>query len=232
MFGDLRKAVCEANLDLAFRGLVMLTWGNASAVDRESGHVVIKPSGLVYEKMKPRDMVVVNLSGEVVEGELKPSVDLPIHLALYAAFTQIGGIAHSHSHYATCWAQACNPIPCLGTTHADYFCGDIPVTNSLRDGETGASYEQAVGQSIVRCFDGRDPLTCPAVLVAKHAPFTWGASVSQAVENSIVLEEVARMAYHSYGLNPSLLPIPEHLLDKHFHRKHGDRAYYGQPGRK
>ncbi len=228
MLGDLKKVVCEANLDLVYRGLVLMTWGNASAIDRDAGLVVIKPSGMPYEKMKPRDMAVVNLAGEVVEGELKPSVDLPTHLALYGAFPEIGGVAHSHSHFATCWAQANRALPCLGTTHADYFQGEVPVTDVLSDLETGEEYERAIGTSIVRCFAERDPLACPAVLVANHAPFTWGESATKAVENAIVLEELARMAFHTVALNPMQPPIADHLSDRHYLRKHGERAYYGQ----
>ena len=226
--GDLKKAVCEANLDLVFRGLVMMTFGNASAIDRGAGLVVIKPSGLAYEKMRPRDMVVVNLAGEIVEGDLKPSVDLPTHLALYAAFPSVGGIAHSHSHYATCWAQACRPIPCLGTTHADYFRGEVPVTEALSKQDVGEEYERAIGASIVQLFKDRDALECPGALVANHAPFAWGKTVADAVENAIVLEEIARLALHTLALRPGQPPIPDHLLDKHFLRKHGEGTYYGQ----
>lgn len=225
---DLKKSVCEANLDLVFRGLVMLTWGNASAIDREAGLVVIKPSGLAYEKMKPRDMVVVNLAGEVVEGNLKPSVDCPTHLAIYEAFPEVGAVVHFHSHFATVWAQACKPIPCLGTTHADYFNGDIPITAILAPGETGDDYERAIGASIVRCFKDKDALDCPGVLVANHAPFAWGRTPAEAVEHATVIEEVARLAFHTSLLNPNQSPIAEHLLDRHFFRKHGAGAYYGQ----
>jgi L-ribulose-5-phosphate 4-epimerase len=228
---DLKKAVCDANLDLVFHGLVMLTWGNASAIDRESGRVVIKPSGLAYDKMKPRDMVVVDLSGNVIEGDLKPSVDLPTHLALYEAFPSIGGIAHSHSHFATCWAQACRPIPCFGTTHADYFYGEVPVTERLTKAEVGEDYERAIGESIVRRYAELDPLQCPGVLVANHAPFAWGKTVADAVENARVLEEVAKLALHTIAIQQETSAIADHLLDKHFLRKHGDHAYYGQPDR-
>jgi L-ribulose-5-phosphate 4-epimerase len=226
--GDLKKSVCDANLNLVFHGLVKMTFGNASAIDREAGHVVIKPSGLAYEKMKPRDMVVVNLAGEVVEGGLKPSVDLPTHLTLYEAFPSVGGIAHSHSHYATAWAQACRAIPCLGTTHADYFYGEIPVTESLSKQDVGEDYERAIGASIVRLFKERDPLECPGVLVANHAPFAWGKTVADAVEHARVLEEVAQLAMHTLAIHPEKNSIGDQLLDKHFLRKHGDTAYYGQ----
>ena len=226
--GDLKKSVCDANLDLVFHGLVQMTFGNASAIDREAGLVVIKPSGVAYEKMKPRDMAVVNFAGEVVEGDLKPSVDLPTHLALYEAFPSVGGIAHSHSHYATCWAQACCPIPCMGTTHADYFYGDIPVTQPLSKADVGEDYERSIGVSILQQFKDRDALECPGALVANHAPFTWGKTVADAVEHARVLEEVARLAFHTVALRPDQTPVSEHLLDKHFLRKHGDHAYYGQ----
>ena len=228
MSGDLKKAVCEANFELVQRGLVLVTWGNASAIDREAGRVVIKPSGISYDKMRARDMVVVDLAGNVIDGDLKPSVDLPTHLALYDAFPSIGGIAHSHSHFATCWAQARSPIPCFGTTHADYFHGDVPVTKPLSEADVNGNYERAIGQSIIRALDGRDPLACPGVLVANHAPFAWGETVAEAVENAIVVEEVARMALHTLTLNPQQQPISQHLLDKHFLRKHGADAYYGQ----
>ncbi|MBM3289480.1 MAG: L-ribulose-5-phosphate 4-epimerase AraD [Candidatus Hydrogenedentes bacterium] len=225
---DLKKAVCDANLDLVFHGLVKFTFGNASAIDREAGRVVIKPSGVPYEKMKPRDMVVVDLAGQVVEGDLKPSVDLPTHLALYEAFPSIGGIAHAHSHYATAWAQACRAIPCLGTTHADYFRGEVPVTTPLTHEDVNGDYEHAIGASIARAFTGRDPLECSAVLVANHAPFAWGATVADAVEHARVLEEAAALALHTLAISPGAPPVPGHLLDKHFLRKHGNAAYYGQ----
>lgn len=226
--GDLKRAVCDANFALVRNGLVVLTWGNASAIDRENSLVVIKPSGVSYDDMRARDMVVVNLDGEVVDGKLKPSVDLPIHLALYRAFPSIGGIAHTHSHYATCWAQACRPIPCLGTTHADYFRGEIPVTACLTANEIAGDYERAIGESIVDVFRDRDPLECPGVLVANHAPFAWGKTVKQAAENALVLEEVARMAFHTRLLAPECPAVCPELVDKHFLRKHGDSAYYGQ----
>ena len=226
--GEMKKAVCDANLDLVFHGLVKFTFGNASAIDREAGLVVIKPSGVAYDKMKPRDMVVVNLAGEVVDGGLKPSVDLPTHLALYEAFPSIGGIAHAHSHFATAWAQACYAIPCLGTTHADYFHGNVPVTEPLTAEEVDADYERAIGASIVCTFKDRDPLECPAVLVANHAPFAWGRTVADAVEHARILEEIASLALHTRALHPEKFPIADHLLDKHFLRKHGGSAYYGQ----
>ena len=228
MLDQLKADVLEANLALVREGLVLMTWGNASAIDRASGHVVIKPSGVAYDAMKAEDMVVVDLEGNKVEGTLNPSVDTPTHLALYRAFPEIGGVVHTHSHYATCWAQACRPIPCFGTTHADYFHGDVPVTDTMTPKEVREDYEANIGEVIIRCFRGRDPLSCPAVLVANHAPFTWGRDAAAAVENAFVLEEVARMAMHTAALSPKQPAIEDHLLDKHFLRKHGSTAYYGQ----
>ncbi|MCC6699842.1 MAG: L-ribulose-5-phosphate 4-epimerase [Candidatus Hydrogenedentes bacterium] len=231
MLEHLKTDVLAANLALVREGLVLMTWGNASAIDRASGHVIIKPSGVAYDAMKAEDMVVVDLEGNKVEGKLNPSVDTPTHLALYLAFPDIGGVVHTHSHYATCWAQACRPIPCFGTTHADYFHGDVPVTDRMTAMEVREAYEANIGEVIIRCFRNRDPLSCPAVLVANHAPFTWGKSVAAAVENAFVLEEVARMALHTVALSPTQLAIEDHLLDKHFLRKHGNNAYYGQVGK-
>ena len=218
----------EANLELVRRGLVLLTWGNASAIDREQGLVVIKPSGVSYDGMQPRDMVVADLEGRVAEGACKPSVDLPTHLVLYAAFSDVGGIVHTHSHYATCWAQAGRPIPCFGTTHADLAHGAIPVTDPLTEGEVAADYERHIGEVIVRRYRNLDPMHFPAVLTAQHAPFAWGRTVAAAVETAAALEEVARMALDTLVLSPRLKPIPQYLLDKHFLRKHGAGAYYGQ----
>jgi L-ribulose-5-phosphate 4-epimerase len=228
MLDQLKADVLAANLALVREGLVLMTWGNASAIDRETGHVVIKPSGVAYDVMTPDDMAVVDLDGSAVEGKLKPSVDTPTHLALYRAFPEIGGVVHTHSHYATCWAQACWPIPCLGTTHADYFNGEIPVTDAMNAEEVGDNYEAHIGEVVIRCFHDRDPMQCPAVLVANHAPFVWGKDVASAVETAFVLEEVARMALHTVALSPEQSAIPGHLLDKHFSRKHGASAYYGQ----
>ncbi|MBI4557173.1 MAG: L-ribulose-5-phosphate 4-epimerase AraD [Candidatus Hydrogenedentes bacterium] len=224
----LKQAVLNANRDLVRCGLVLGTWGNASAVNRQAGVMVIKPSGVAYDSMTADQMVAVDFEGRVVGGSLRPSSDTPTHLALYAAFPEIGGIVHTHSHFATCWAQACRPIPCLGTTHADYFYGEIPVTDSLMQDEVESDYERNTGEVIVRRFEGIDPLRQPAVLVANHGPFTWGATVEAAVECAVILEEVARLALHSLRLAPNQLPIPQYLLDKHFLRKHGERAYYGQ----
>lgn len=228
MLDELTRAVYEANRALVDLGLVLLTWGNASAIDREAGRVVIKPSGVPYDKMQPDDMAVVDLEGRVVSGALKPSVDLPTHLALYAAFPEIGGVVHTHSHYATCFAQARRAIPCFGTTHADYFHGEVPVADPLREAEVIEDYERHIGEVIVRRFRTLDPMRFPGVLAASHAPFAWGRTVAKAVENAYVIEETARMALHSMQLDPDLQPIPKYLLDKHFLRKHGAGAYYGQ----
>lgn len=228
MLEELKLAVCEANLALVRQGLVTMTWGNASAADREHGLIVIKPSGVSYESMSPEMMAVVDFEGRRVQGDLAPSVDTPAHIELYREFELVGGIAHTHSRYATCWAQACRPIPCLGTTHADYFRGDVPITQPLNEHDLARHYERAIGQTIVRCFDGRDPLECPAALVAYHAPFTWGPTVEAAVENALVLEEIARMAVYTLAISPNQAPLPTYLLDRHFFRKHGGDAYYGQ----
>ena len=224
----LREEVLQANLELVRRGLVLYTFGNASGIDRARGLVAIKPSGVPYENMKPSDIVVVNLKGEIVEGKLRPSSDLATHLILYRAFAEIEGVVHTHSRNATVWAQAKRAIPCLGTTHADYFYGPIPVTESLDASEIEDAYEAHTGHAIVKRFEGVDPLSMPAVLVAGHAPFTWGASVAEAAHHAVVLEEVAQTALHTLAVNPESAPISQALLDKHFFRKHGRNAYYGQ----
>jgi len=224
----LKKQVCDANLELVHQGLVLLTWGNVSGIDREHGLVVIKPSGVSYAVMEPEHMVVVDLSGRVVEGAYKPSVDTATHLALYRAWPEIGGVVHTHSHYATCWAQACQPIPCFGTTHADFAYGEIPVTEGLNEMEVVDEYEWHIGQTILRRYRDLIPLHFPGVLVANHGPFAWGCTVETATENAVVLEEIARMALHTQQLSPQQPPISQHLLDKHFLRKHGPGAYYGQ----
>jgi L-ribulose-5-phosphate 4-epimerase len=222
--------VCEANLELVRKGLVLMTWGNASGIDRERGLVVIKPSGVEYEVMRPEHMVVVDLEGRAVEGEYKPSVDTPTHLVLYKAWPEIGGVVHTHSHYATCWAQACRSIPCFGTTHADFAYGEIPVTDSLTPEEVAHDYERNIGGVIARRYArGLNPKHFPGVLAANHGPFTWGASVDAAAENAVILEELARMALNTIALSPEQKAIPQYLLDKHFLRKHGSDAYYGQP---
>jgi L-ribulose-5-phosphate 4-epimerase len=228
MLKTLREAVLEANLELVRRGLVLYTFGNASGISREDGLVVIKPSGVPYERMTADDLVVTDLDGRIVEGSLQPSSDLPTHLALYRAFHTIGGVVHTHSTNATAWAQACREIPCLGTTHADYFYGPVPVTGPMEAPAIASQYEWNTGQAIVECFTGRDPLHMRAVLVAGHGPFCWGESPADAAHVAVVLEEVARMAYSAMVLNPSVQPISEALRDKHFRRKHGPDAYYGQ----
>jgi L-ribulose-5-phosphate 4-epimerase len=227
---SLREEVLEANLELVRRGLVIDTFGNASGISREEGLVVIKPSGVAYDRMRPEDLVVTNMDGNIVEGTLRPSSDLPTHLALYRAFA-IGGVVHTHSRSATAWAQAGRPIPCLGTTHADYFHGPVPVTASLQPAEIKTDYELNTGHAIVRTLAGHDPLAMPAVLVAGHAPFCWGRSAMEAAHIAWILEEVAQMAYASIVINSSVAPLTDELRDKHFFRKHGPEAYYGQKTR-
>jgi L-ribulose-5-phosphate 4-epimerase len=224
----LRKEVLEANLELVRRGLVVYTFGNASGIDRESGLVAIKPSGVPYEELKPEHMVVSDLEGKIVEGNLRPSSDLPTHLELYRKFPNIGGVAHTHSEYATAWAQAEQPIPCFGTTHADYFHGAVPVTDRLSPAQINADYERETGVAICHSFRKLDPERIPAVLVAGHAPFCWGPSASEAAHNAVILEYVARMAYHTLLINAESQPLMRELHDKHFLRKHGRSAYYGQ----
>jgi len=229
---SLREQVLEANLELVRRGLVLYTFGNASGIDREQGLVVIKPSGVDYDKMKPADLVVTDLAGKTVEGTLRPSSDLPTHLVLYKAFSQIGGVAHTHSEYATSWAQACTPIPCYGTTHADSFYGSVPVTATLSNQDIDSAYEENTGHAIVKAFAESDPASIPAVLVANHGPFAWGPTAAAAAHNAVILESVARMALFTQGINSSAKPIARALHDKHFLRKHGKNAYYGQRGNK
>lgn len=230
MLEELREAVLEANLELVRRGLVLYTFGNASGIDRAAGLVVIKPSGVPYERMTAADLVITDLEGKVVEGSLRPSSDLPTHLVLYKAFEGIGGVVHTHSRKATAWAQAGREIPCFGTTHADYFYGPVPVTLPLSEAEIAEAYEVNTGHAIVRRFRGLDPLQAPAVLVAGHAPFAWGRDVAEAAHLAVVLEEVAGMALETVLLHGGAAPIGQALLDKHFLRKHGAGAYYGQPG--
>ncbi len=230
MLETLKQQVFEANLDLVVEGLVIQTWGNVSGIDRQGGLVVIKPSGVPYEQMQPKHMVVVELeSGRVVEGKLKPSSDTDTHLVLYRAFTEIGGIVHTHSLCATAWAQTSQPVPALGTTHADYFLGPIPCTRLLKPREIETDYEANTGHVIVETFARRDPLSCPAVLVASHGPFAWGESVGGAVHNAVVLEHVIRLAGETFRVLPAPKPMQPALLNKHFFRKHGLGAYYGQP---
>jgi L-ribulose-5-phosphate 4-epimerase len=233
MLKQLKKEVLEANLQLPKHGLVTFTWGNVSGIDREQGLVVIKPSGIPYEELKVEDLVVINLDGKIVEGTLRPSSDTPTHLALYRAFPKLGGIVHTHSPWATSWAQAGRPIPALGTTHADYFYGEIPCTRPLTQEEIQRAYELETGNVIIEIFEneGIDPIAMPGVLLSGHAPFSWGENASQAVHNAVVLEEVAKMALHTFQLNPQVQPIDQFLLDKHYLRKHGASAYYGQKKR-
>jgi L-ribulose-5-phosphate 4-epimerase len=228
----LRAEVLEANLELVRRGLVLYTFGNASGISREDGLVVIKPSGVPYQGMTAADMVIVDLDGRVVEGSLRPSSDWPTHVALYRAFSGIGGVAHTHSRHATAWAQAAREIPCFGTTHADYFHGPVPVTASLTEAEIESDYEANTGAAVVRVLEGRDPLACPAVLVAGHAPFCWGRSAADAAHAAVVVEELAALAFQTLTINPDAVPISDALRDKHHQRKHGAGAYYGQPKRK
>lgn len=228
MYADLKQQVLEANLALVKHGLVVMTWGNASAIDRKQGVVAIKPSGVAYDGMSAADIVVVDLDGRVREGRWKPSSDLPTHLALYLAWPEIGGVVHTHSTHATVFAQASRSIPCLGTTHADHFHGPVPVTRVLTEREVNEDYEANTGEVIVERFAGTEPLHVPAALVATHGPFTWGASVRAAVDNAVALEQVARMALGTFQLASSARAIPAHILAKHFGRKHGPGAYYGQ----
>jgi L-ribulose-5-phosphate 4-epimerase len=225
---ELKKEACEANRQLPAFGLVILNFGNASAIDRIRGVVAIKPSGIDCGKLRPADMVVVDLEGTVVEGRLRPSSDTATHLALYAGFPRIGGVVHTHSRFATAFAQAAIPLPVLGTTHADFFCGEVPVTRALKSREIAGNYEQETGRAIGEAFKRRDPMEVPAVLVRGHGPFAWGATVSDAVENCVALELCAEMALRTLELRPGQPPISKALLDRHFRRKHGDTAYYGQ----
>ncbi|MGM0369011.1 MAG: L-ribulose-5-phosphate 4-epimerase [Bacillota bacterium] len=228
MLEDLKEEVLAANLELPKQNLVTYTWGNVSGIDREKGLVVIKPSGVAYDQMKKEDLVVVDLEGQQVEGELKPSSDTATHLVLYNKFPQIGGVVHTHSPWATSWAQAGREIPALGTTHADYFYGQIPCTRKMSESEIRGDYEKETGNLIVEEFQEISALNIPGVVVNNHGPFSWGRDASNAVHNAVVLEEVAKMAYHTINLNQDISAIEQSLLDKHFLRKHGDDAYYGQ----
>ena len=228
MLEELRKQVYEANMELPRRNLVTYTWGNVSGIDREKGLVVIKPSGVSYDGMTAEDMVVVDLQGKVVEGKWKPSSDTPTHLALYRAFPEMGGIVHTHSRWATSFAQAGMPIPAMGTTQGDYFYGDIPCTRKMTPEEIAGEYELETGNVIIETFKDIDPMTIPAVLVHSHGPFTWGTDAMNAVHNAVVLEEVAFMDYHALSMNPGAGRMQQELLDKHYLRKHGANAYYGQ----
>lgn len=228
MLEDLKIKVLKANLSLPRYGLVTFTWGNVSEIDRNSGLFVIKPSGVEYDRLKAEDMVVIDLQGKVVEGSFKPSSDMPTHLELYKAFPEIGGIVHTHSTFATTWAQAGKSIPCYGTTHADYFYGDIPCTRNLHQDETLNEYEKNTGRVIVETFKDIDVLSCPGVLCKHHGPFSWGKDSCEAVHNAVVLEEVAKMATFTRIVNPVAEKAPDHVRDKHYFRKHGKNAYYGQ----
>jgi L-ribulose-5-phosphate 4-epimerase len=230
MLESLKKTVWEANMELPKYGLVTFTWGNVSGIDRESGLVVIKPSGVPYEEMRPEHMVVVDLDGKVVEGNLRPSSDTPTHVVLYKAFPTIGGVVHTHSPWATSWAQAGRSLPALGTTHGDYFYGEVPCTRPMTEAEIQGAYELETGNVIVETFEKRgiDPAQVPSVFVFSHAPFCWGKDPHNAVHNAVVLEECSKMAVHTYALNPNTQPMDQNLLDRHYLRKHGANAYYGQ----
>ena len=228
LLSRLREQVLEANLELVRRGLVLYTFGNASGISRDHKLVVIKPSGVPYEEMKPEHLVVTDLEGQIVEGSLRPSSDLPTHLVLYQAFPEIGGVAHTHSEYATSWAQARRAIPCFGTTHADYFHGPVPVTEPMPDDEIAGEYEENTGTAILRAFRDRSPVALPGVLVANHGPFAWGKNVAAAAHNAVILEAIARMAYFTTTLNQQASPIGKTLHDRHYLRKHGSNSYYGQ----
>jgi L-ribulose-5-phosphate 4-epimerase len=228
LLAHLREQVLEANLELVRKGLVLYTFGNVSGIDRDQGLVAIKPSGVAYEKLKPGDMVITDLDGAVVDGELRPSSDLPTHVLLYREFPSIGGVAHTHSDFATSWAQAGRQIPCFGTTHADSFHGPVPVTKDLSEHEINSDYEKNTGMAICRVFQDLDPDSVPAVLVRGHGPFCWGSDAASAAHNAVILEAVARMAYYTVVLADEARPLPSALHDKHFLRKHGSQAYYGQ----
>ncbi|MCD8287203.1 MAG: L-ribulose-5-phosphate 4-epimerase [Clostridia bacterium] len=228
MLEALKEKVYRANMDLKKYGLILFTWGNASERDPETGYIVIKPSGVEYDEMKPEDMVVVAPDGKIAEGNLRPSSDTPTHLEIYRKHPEIGGIVHTHSTYATAWAQAGLPIPTFGTTHADYFYGDIPCTQDLSEERVKEAYEHYTGVIINETFERRDTLACPACLVKNHGVFTWGKDAADAVYHAVVLEEVARMAYITLGINPLATRAPQYVSDKHYFRKHGKDAYYGQ----
>ncbi|MGY0374272.1 L-ribulose-5-phosphate 4-epimerase [Clostridium sp. JNZ J1-5] len=228
MLEDLKESVLKANLELTKKGLVTYTWGNASGIDRNKGLIVIKPSGLPYEEMELNDMVVIDLEGNVVEGNLKPSSDTPTHLVLYKAFLEIGGVVHTHSPWATSWAQAGKDIPCFGTTHCDYFYGSIPCTRNMTKEEVEGEYELQTGNVIVERFKELNSNYIPGVIVCNHGPFAWGKSPEEAVHNAVVMEQIAKMAYRTLTINASQSSVKSYLLDRHFLRKHGANAYYGQ----
>jgi len=228
MYEQLKKAVYDANVELQKQQLVIYSWGNVSGIDRKASVVAIKPSGVAYDELSPDKIVLLDLDGKIVEGTLKPSSDTPTHLELYRNFKSIGGVCHTHSPSATAWAQACREIPCFGTTHADYFYGPIPVTKAMTEDEIRGNYELNTGKVIVRRFASLDPLEMPSILVANHGPFTWGMSPADAVESTVVLEQIATMALGTITINPNQGQISSALLDKHYLRKHGKNAYYGQ----
>lgn len=228
MLRELKQAVLEANLELPKRGLVTFTWGNVSGIDRTNNLIVIKPSGVAYDELKLEDLVVLDLEGNQIEGKLKPSSDTPTHLVIYRNFKEVGGIVHTHSRWATIWAQSGKGIPAFGTTHADYFYGEIPCTRKMTAEEIHGAYEEETGNVIVETFAGNNPIYVPGVLINNHGPFTWGKDAQEAVHNAVVLEEVAMMAYNTCQLTSGIKAIDQTLLDKHFLRKHGADAYYGQ----
>ena len=228
MLEALKKQVYEANMELPRRGLITYTWGNVSGIDRASGLFVIKPSGVDYDELRPEDMVVMDMEGNKVEGDYNPSSDTPTHLELYKVFKEVGGIVHTHSPWATSWAQAGRSIPCYGTTHADYFYGEIPCARSLTEDEINGEYEKNTGLVIIETFEGKNPMHIPGVLCSNHGPFTWGIDADNAVHNAVVLEEVAKMACRTELLMPGVASAPQVIQDKHFLRKHGANAYYGQ----
>lgn len=225
---DLKQAAWEANMELQQRGLVLYTWGNVSQIDRAEGVIAIKPSGVPYASLTPQDLVVVDLDNRVVEGSLNPSSDTATHTHLYRTFDAIGGVTHTHSTHATAWAQAQKPVPCLGTTHADYAYGEIPCTAIMSNEQIAGDYEEETGVQITDAFRNRNPLETPMVLVAGHAPFTWGKNAAESVYHAVVLEEIARMAMFTMLINPSCIPLKQDIVDKHYLRKHGKSAYYGQ----
>ncbi|MEJ2383740.1 MAG: L-ribulose-5-phosphate 4-epimerase [Xanthomonadales bacterium] len=227
-YRELKQAAWAANMELHRRGLVLYTWGNVSQIDRQRGVFAIKPSGVAYDTLQPDDMVVVDLENEIVEGALKPSSDTRTHTHLYRHFDAVGGITHTHSTYATAWAQAQLAIPCYGTTHADYAYGEIPCTAVMRDAQIERDYEEETGVQITEAFEGRNPQETPMVIVAGHAPFTWGKDAAESVYHAVVLEEIARMAFLTRTINPERGPLKQEIVDKHYLRKHGKDAYYGQ----
>ncbi|MFH1195016.1 MAG: L-ribulose-5-phosphate 4-epimerase [bacterium] len=228
MLEKLKREVLQANLDLVKHGLVVLTWGNVSGIDREHGCIVIKPSGVSYDHLMPEDLVVVDPEGNVVEGNHRPSTDTPTHIELYKAFPEIGGVSHSHSNYATMFAQACKEIPCFGTTHADHFYGCIPLSRFLTKEEVEVAYEKHTGQVIIERFENLNPVATPGILIAGHAPFTWGKTAAESVKNALILERIAEMAIGTYRINGEIKELPKYISEKHYNRKHGPGAYYGQ----